>query len=312
MSARVVTPAAALVVALTASGCGPERFLAVDTGVQDDLRGVHAVGPDRFLVAGAAGRIMAWEDRIFTDTSTDADPGPRVPGFYDITSVGGRGVVVGDQGLVLRAEGKEWLEEASGVQDRLLTAFRATPTILYAGGEAGRVVRWTSGEDRWRRVNVGAGQAKITGGWAQSDQAVVLTTDQGAVIERVGEDWITQIVITETSSVPLPLFGAWTATAGADLWAVGLGGSIYRRPAGDEAWVQEEVDVQQDLYSVWGAAADDVFAVGARGTVLHFDGTAWKGLPSSTARDLFSVVGSTDGATVVAVGSEGAMVVLRR
>jgi hypothetical protein len=312
VSTALATRAWTLAGALLVAGCGPERFLAVDTGVQEDLRGVHAVGPDRFLIAGAAGRALAWEAQAFTDTSTDADPGPRRPGLYDVSSVAGRGVMVGDLGLVLRAEGDEWRGEASGVQDRLLTTFRATPTILYAGGEAGRVLRWSSGEGRWRPVNVGAGAAKITAGWARSDAAVVLATDQGAVIERVGDDWITQTVITETSSVPLPLFAVWSATVGADLWAVGLGGSIYRRPGGDQAWVEEPSPAQQDLYALWGAGADDVYAVGARGTILHFDGVSWRGVPSSTARDLFSVDGSTDGATVVAVGGEGAMVVLRR
>ena len=300
------------VAALPCAACGPERFLLVDTGVQEDLRGVHAAGPDRFLIAGEAGRVMAWEAQVFTDTSTDADPGPRTPGLYDVTTQAGVAVIVGDQGLVLRADGRDWLAEDGGGQDRLLTCFRATPSVLYAGGDAGRVLRWSTEDRRWRGVNVGAGQAKITSGWARSDQAVVLATDQGAVIERVGDEWITQTVITETSSVPLPLFAVWSATVGADLWAVGLGGSIYRRPAGEEAWVQEQSDARQDLYGLWGAAEDDVFAVGARGTVLHYDGVSWQGVPSSTARDLFSVDGSTDGATVVAVGGEGAMVVLRR
>ena len=29
------------------------------------------------------------------------------------------------------------------------------------------------------------------------------------------------------------------------------------------------------LNAVWGSAADDVWAVGARGTILHYDGHVW-------------------------------------
>jgi hypothetical protein len=49
----------------------------------------------------------------------------------------------------------------------------------------------------------------------------------------------------------------------------------------------------QSLYGIWGAAWNDVWAVGAAGTILHYDGTSWtlkaQGL---TTRTLFGVWGS--------------------
>jgi hypothetical protein len=38
---------------------------------------------------------------------------------------------------------------------------------------------------------------------------------------------------------------------------------------------------------------DDVFVVGEKGTILHFDGSAWSLMNSGTAADLFSVWGSS-------------------
>jgi hypothetical protein len=51
-----------------------------------------------------------------------------------------------------------------------------------------------------------------------------------------------------------------------------------------------------DIYGVWAAAANDAWACGNAGTMLHWDGTAWSKVPSATAQRLASIYGvsSTD------------------
>ncbi|NOZ88222.1 MAG: hypothetical protein GXP49_18575 [Deltaproteobacteria bacterium] len=46
-----------------------------------------------------------------------------------------------------------------------------------------------------------------------------------------------------------------------------------------------------DLMDVWGKSADDLYAVGFSGTILHFDGTSWKKMESGTTEDLMGVWG---------------------
>jgi len=46
-----------------------------------------------------------------------------------------------------------------------------------------------------------------------------------------------------------------------------------------------------DETAVWGSADDDVFAVGANGTISHFDGTRWSAMASPTAVPLTAVWG---------------------
>ncbi len=43
------------------------------------------------------------------------------------------------------------------------------------------------------------------------------------------------------------------------------------------------------LSDVWGTSADDIFAVGADGFVVHFDGTGWTPMVSGTTSDLQNV-----------------------
>ncbi len=59
------------------------------------------------------------------------------------------------------------------------------------------------------------------------------------------------------------------------------------------------------LYSVWGSLATNVFAVGASGTIVKYDGTNWSDpMTSDTTDTLYGVWGSSD-TDVYAVGASG-------
>lgn len=47
-----------------------------------------------------------------------------------------------------------------------------------------------------------------------------------------------------------------------------------------------------NIWGIWGAAEDDIWSVGALGTVLHWDGTSWKSEPSGYTGYVSSVWGS--------------------
>ncbi len=58
------------------------------------------------------------------------------------------------------------------------------------------------------------------------------------------------------------------------------------------------------LNGVWGNSRSDVFAVGQRGTILHYDGSAWSAMASGTTSRLNGVWGSSS-SDVFAVGGAG-------
>lgn len=105
------------------------------------------------------------------------------------------------------------------------------------------------------------------------------------------------------------LFGVW-GLARDDIWAVGgldespdTSGTIWHYDG--EMWTRQDLAGIREgglprLFKVWGRAADDVYAVGARGVVLHFDGKAWALVDSGTPRSLFTVHGNAS--DTVAVG----------
>jgi len=59
-------------------------------------------------------------------------------------------------------------------------------------------------------------------------------------------------------------------------------------------------DATADLFAAWGAGPADVWAVGADGVVVHWDGRAWRGVFSDYSRRLIAI-GGTRGDDVWAV-----------
>jgi hypothetical protein len=83
------------------------------------------------------------------------------------------------------------------------------------------------------------------------------------------------------------------------------------RPAGSctrDGWCWESPTPQgNDLHGVWGSGPKDVWAVGALGTVLRYDGAAWRRVESGVQARLLAVWGASS--TEVWIAGEG--VVLR-
>ncbi len=70
------------------------------------------------------------------------------------------------------------------------------------------------------------------------------------------------------------------------------------------AWSLQTSPTTEILYSVWGSSDSDVFAVGANGTILHYNGTSWSLQDTPTTETLYGVWGSSS-SNVFAVGVNG-------
>ena len=66
------------------------------------------------------------------------------------------------------------------------------------------------------------------------------------------------------------------------------------------------------LNGIWGYTHDDLWAVGSKGTILHFDGASWEKVPTPTEEDLFDIDGHEsmqDGdIDIYAVGASGTII----
>lgn len=70
-----------------------------------------------------------------------------------------------------------------------------------------------------------------------------------------------------------------------------------------KGWVNISPDSTAPLYSVWMRSMNDVYACGARGTILHYDGRTWQTLQSGTSLDVWQITGLPTG-EIYAVASD--------
>jgi hypothetical protein len=101
----------------------------------------------------------------------------------------------------------------------------------------------------------------------------------------------------ESPTVPYPVFyGLWGASP-QDIWAVGRKTSAGGASQGamtyhydGKAWKEHPPSaISTNLRGVSGSAANDVWAVGDAGVILHRAGGDWQRVPSGTTLDLHAV-----------------------
>lgn len=197
---------------------------------------------------------------------------------------------------------------------------------------------WSSGPDDVWAVGGELGQPLVLhfdgNGWSRNEPPVsqqlwwvhgfpggpvFVCGDGGALARWDGASW----TVLDSGLPGTTLYGIWGA-APDDVWAVG--GTFEQAPQGVEKlgdvithfdgtrWSTVAVDAlqmrpasaQKNLFKVWGASARDVFVVGAGGLALHYDGTAWRSVPTPIPGEpLFTVFGRS-ASDVFAVGGFGA------
>lgn len=54
------------------------------------------------------------------------------------------------------------------------------------------------------------------------------------------------------------------------------------------AWILEDIQLDYRLRSIWGTAADDIWAAGSGGTLIHYNGKVWTRQSLDTTSDLYA------------------------
>jgi hypothetical protein len=187
----------------------------------------------------------------------------------------------------------------------LLDTCGSGPGDLWAVGgsiDAGVVMRFDGAT--WKPVALGLDAPLINWCHAFAPDDVTFVGREGTVLHYDGHAFEKRATPTTQD-----LWGVWGASPDA-LWAVGgdglaAGHATLLRWDG-AAWTQEtlpalqKVDVFQ-LLKVWGTSAENVYAVGQRGVVLHRTGGAWREELVGASDDLVSLWG-TGPDRIVAVG----------
>ncbi len=173
----------------------------------------------------------------------------------------------------------------------------------------------------WKPVRTGV--TKNINGLFWSGDNLVGVGSKGLVVRSLGESWATQesgvnedlravhgipggslVAVGDLGNITRYDGLVWRkmdSPVGGDLrsvwmlsedegWAVG---SYATARLSNGVWSEVSGNAFRNLYGVYGFAANDVWAVGATGTVLRYDGVNWNIVPSGTAIGLRAVWGAS-------------------
>jgi len=205
---------------------------------------------------------------------------------------------VGAGGTMLRRRGDGWSVAVSPTTKTLHGVFAIAKDDVWAVGETGTIVHYDG-----KAVSIVNAPIASTlrGVWAAARDDAWAIGDDGIAIRWDGKEW------KEAGRTDDEMHAVWGAARG-DAWFVG--GTENQHTIAH--WDGRRLDTTHGslsgagLYAVHGAAADDVWAAGEYGQILHYDGSAWSDARQAREVERFVSIHATSSGVVWA-GSAGAL-----
>ncbi len=211
--------------------------------------------------------------------------------------------------------------EADESLGALLSTWGPTPAHVYAvGGQQGdgglsQGTLLVRRDGAWSQQTLPRQTAKLN--WIHGRDALrVAVGERGTILVREGDDDAAPWTTAGCGTV-LPLWGAWVVAVD-DVWVVG--GDGFDRPPvmchfDGAMWADVELPPisidSKGLFKLFASAADDVWAVGDGGLLLHKDAQGWSQVELDTGgADLISLWGNAPTA-LLAVGGRASGVLAR-
>jgi hypothetical protein len=258
------------------------------------LTAISGIGAADVWAVGSGGTILRWDGSAWKSVPSGTNETLHV-----VWASGPNDVwVAGSTATILR--GPQWTPQpvfttGTAYHGRVHALWGTSATDVRAGGQpfmqfddtssttGNLLFRADGGWDVKEGLDGKYGQATINAIWGSSANDVWIAIDDGQQ-----QPWARGTLVHGTSSSPggplawtsidsqsaQPFEAIWGSSA-ADVWAVGLGGTVCRFSAGAATWTSIAVPTTQPLRGVWGTSASDLWVVGDAGTILHFDGTTW-------------------------------------
>jgi photosystem II stability/assembly factor-like uncharacterized protein len=151
-------------------------------------------------------------------------------------------------------------------------------------------------------------QGAIFSSWGTDPNHIWLGGWCNVIYENKGSEWQTPGCLRNSSIIVTGLWGA----SGTYPWATTDTGKLFYYNADppspipeNQNWHILDSGLPYDLHDIWGAAADDIYAVGERGLILHYDGSAWTPIGATPTIQTLNAVWGAGPNDVFAVGDWG-------
>lgn len=246
------------------------------SGTTDDLNAVFAMDAGHVWAVGYSGTVIKSEG---TGTWVGETNGVEA----NLRAVWGTASdnmwAVGDGGTILHGVDGTWTTDESHTPKDLHAVWGVDANEVWAVGEDGVILRWTVGLADWALEPSNA-TAALKAVWGSASSSVHAVGGPGLPNEGVtllhwdGSGWGSLAVDdpfgghARLGSQAQAIWGS----NGSDIWAAG--GHLYHRGTGN--WQATRlVEGFRRVNGIWGSATGNVWMVGDRGEVSHWNGTVW-------------------------------------
>lgn len=275
-----------------------------------------ATGTDVSIVG--AGKILHWDGDLTEHVSPTTRTIYGIDGFsagraYAVTRGGGviefngtdrrtdtslPGTVLtavhatGNQTIVVGLSGAAYVHDGTSWTSRSIVPSTGTPPAL-RGVWASNTSIWTAGTGIYQSdSNAAFVDEQVTASfnaiWGTTTPSLRLYAVGQSVYTSTGGAWA-----PDTTPANMPTLRGVFAVPDGTWFAVGDGGYAMVRSPQATAWTPIPSGVTQHLDAVWGTAADNVYAVGRQGVIVHWNGSRWRRLHTGTGEDLAAIYGSS-------------------
>lgn len=160
--------------------------------------------------------------------------------------------LVGSDGAIRKWDGSAWNSQASGTTLGLYDVWGLSTSSVWAVGAAGTIRFWNG--TSWT-AQASTTNRDLYGIWGSDGNNVWAVGAEGVIVKWNGTSWSTVQVATTTHT----LRGVH-GTSATNVWAVGEIGRIQKWNG--SAWVVQYPSPDANLYGVWAATSNVVWAVG--------------------------------------------------
>lgn len=279
----------------TPSGAGAVdssvRWTLVTSPTRQRLSGVTLAGVTTGAAVGDSGTYLVYGGGSVWSPLTLVPWSNK--NFYGVQETDSGSVwIAGDSGLIIFAPTRlgGWSQQTTTVLVTLFSVSRIGSTFELFGAGTDRVI-----------VHILDGFGNFAGPWSSqlspvgdtlffiggaSDTAVLATGEGGAAARFNGAGWS-----ADTLGVSADIrSGAFVGGPLTDVWLVGDRGTILHSTSGTSGtWSVQPSGTTEDLFGVTADSATRAFAVGSGGTILHWDGSAWREMVSPTSANLRAI-----------------------
>jgi hypothetical protein len=247
------------------------------------------------IYASSVGTILHYNGTTWTSAyagATDVYNGISGASSSEIFAAG----MSGDASVF---NGSTWSTVALG-SGPLLGVWVISPTLAYGCGNAGQL-GYSNGTS-YVQATPASPTANLTAVWGDAATNVFTVASNGSIGHTKGG------AFTAMTSNTTSALNAVHGFTGLDVWAAGANGTVARYLNVGTSWTASNAGTTQTLHGVWDADTNDVYVVGDAGTIQHWNGGEWLGMPSGVTTALRAVHGTAR--THILVGGDNGVVLL--